>query len=403
MKKEPKKDLLSSAPIHIIDGEYIKEWLVLGPFFPDDLETDFLADVGGEANIDPQEGDTVTLSFGRNSVLSGRPRPRSASKTKAEGRTLTWKRYQSKTEVIDLVAAVGFHTNATAYAFCYLKSETASGAPVYLSADDGISVWVNGQWTYSNPARGPFMFDSDLFEADLNAGINRCLIKVSQWNHDWAFAVQVLPPTCAVVSGRITDAAGKPVPHAELYMEQDGLEIASAKTDTAGNYRIGVFPVCGSYDLAAVHEKQGAWRLGIQLNEGERKTLNLILKESISIEGMLLMPDNKTRHVAVPVQAVRISESAHEPMGELTSSRSTLPVAKCADEDACSADACSSDEAVVQVSRTTLSDEGGRYQFINLKDATGCDAKFLMGMPIMGKCAKPSRASGPENRGGQRC
>ena len=96
--------------------------------------------------------------------------------------------------------------------------------------------------------------------------------------------------------------AGKPIPHAELYMEQDGLEIASVKTDTAGNYRIGVFP------------------------------------------------------------AVRISESAHEPMGELTSSRSTLPVAKCAGEDA-----CSSDEAVVQVSRTTLSDEGGRYQFINLK------------------------------------
>ena len=140
MKKDPKKDLLSSAPIHIIDGEYSKEWLVLDPFFPDDLETDFLADVGGEANIDPQEGDTVTiLSFHRNSAL--------AMETKAEGRTLTWKRYQSQTEVIDLVAGVGFHTNATAYAFCYLKSETASGAPAYLGADDGISVWVNGQWT----------------------------------------------------------------------------------------------------------------------------------------------------------------------------------------------------------------------------------------------------------------
>jgi len=34
-----------------IDGEYIKEWLVLGPFFDDDLETDFLSSVGGEANI----------------------------------------------------------------------------------------------------------------------------------------------------------------------------------------------------------------------------------------------------------------------------------------------------------------------------------------------------------------
>ncbi len=64
-----------------------------------------------------------------------------------------------------------------------------------------------GEWSMdiSNPARGTFMFDSDLFEADLNAGINRCLIKVSQRDFDWAFAVQVLPPTCAVVSGKITD------------------------------------------------------------------------------------------------------------------------------------------------------------------------------------------------------
>jgi len=47
------------VPIHPVDGEYIKEWLVLGPFFPDDLEKDFLIDVGGEANIQPKEGDTV--------------------------------------------------------------------------------------------------------------------------------------------------------------------------------------------------------------------------------------------------------------------------------------------------------------------------------------------------------
>ncbi len=47
------------SPIHIVDREYITEWLVIGPFFPNDLETDFLTDAGGEANIHPKEGDTV--------------------------------------------------------------------------------------------------------------------------------------------------------------------------------------------------------------------------------------------------------------------------------------------------------------------------------------------------------
>lgn len=34
-----------------LSDKYLTEWLVLGPFFPDDLETDFLTDVGGEGNI----------------------------------------------------------------------------------------------------------------------------------------------------------------------------------------------------------------------------------------------------------------------------------------------------------------------------------------------------------------
>ena len=42
-----------SVPTHPVDGTFIKEWLVLGPFFPEDLETDFLASVNGEASVNP--------------------------------------------------------------------------------------------------------------------------------------------------------------------------------------------------------------------------------------------------------------------------------------------------------------------------------------------------------------
>ena len=44
---------------YIIDGNYIREWLVLGPFFPNDLDKDYLADVGGEANIQIDEGISI--------------------------------------------------------------------------------------------------------------------------------------------------------------------------------------------------------------------------------------------------------------------------------------------------------------------------------------------------------
>ena len=66
--------------LHNIDGEYIREWLILGPFFPNDLDTDFLADAGGEMSVQPQEGDVVATD---------------------DGRRLTWKRYDTKGDIID--------------------------------------------------------------------------------------------------------------------------------------------------------------------------------------------------------------------------------------------------------------------------------------------------------------
>ena len=87
-----------------VSGEYIREWLVLGPFFPNDLEKDFLANAGGETDIDPKEGDTIATP---------------------DGRALVWKWYKSEGDVINLLDAVGRYENATAYAFCALRSDAA--------------------------------------------------------------------------------------------------------------------------------------------------------------------------------------------------------------------------------------------------------------------------------------
>ena len=60
------------------DKTRIKEWLVIGPF-PNEMEVDFLQAQGGEANIRPYEGMTVTAP---------------------DGGTYTWKRYQATDTVI---------------------------------------------------------------------------------------------------------------------------------------------------------------------------------------------------------------------------------------------------------------------------------------------------------------
>ncbi|MBC8229463.1 carboxypeptidase regulatory-like domain-containing protein, partial [bacterium] len=308
-----------------IDEEYIKEWLVLGPFFPDDLEKDFLAEVGGEANIIPKEGDTITTS---------------------DSRTLTWKQYSSKTNIISLLDAIGYHESATAYAFCVLQSDVADDFQVYLGYTDGIMVWINGELVYSSPVGEIFdveeyilspPIDKYLAKANLKAGPNHCLIKVTKFNRiggDWEFAMRVLPPECAVISGIIADENGEPISNADVRLEQEGKRIAQTTTNTSGSYQLGIYPVVGQYDLCATSNEKGVWRLGIKPGRGEQQKLNLELREAINIEGSLLMLDNATPHVSVVVQAVTpVSDGEEEP----------------------------------KVIATTLSDENGRYRFVNLK------------------------------------
>ena len=299
-----------------LSDEYLTEWLVLRPFFPNDLEKDFLADVGGEANIQPKEGDTVTT---------------------ADGKTLTWKRYKSKSDIINLVDAVGYHENATAYAFCVLQSEVADDIQIHLGSDDGVAVWINGERVHYNPIDRELLLDSDIFEVPIKAGANRCLVKVSQGFGEWEFAMRLamLPPNRAVLSGTITDEAGQPISNAAVRLEDDASDIAQTRTDASGNYQMSVYPVRGPYDLSVTAGNLGDWRLGIRLREGERRKLDLTLKEAISISGTVLALDNATPQVNVLVQAIALGRG--DPTGR------------------------------PRFIAATLSDEEGKYRFINLK------------------------------------
>ncbi len=169
-----------SVPRHPVNGEYIREWLILGPFFPDDLEKDFLADVGGEKNVIPEEGDTVTAE---------------------DGRTLTWERYRTEEDSVSLIKAVGAYENATAYAFCILQSDSTGNGAMYLGSDDGAAVFLNGERVYYNPIYGSLVLDEYQFGVQLDTGENPCLVKISQGAVNWAFAIKTIPSTYAAGAG----------------------------------------------------------------------------------------------------------------------------------------------------------------------------------------------------------
>ena len=298
-----------NVPTHPVDGTFIKEWLVLGPFFPEDLETDFLASTNGEALANPKPGDTVTT---------------------AEGKTLTWTVYRTEGNIIDLQRAIGKHEEAVCYAFCLLESEQDDDGEIRIGSDDGVVMFLNGQRAHIQPVERSILVDEDRVTVSLRPGKNRCLMKVANGLQKWELTARVLPPTRAVITGIVTDETGNTLSNATVHLWQGSTLIAKTGTDTKGSYQFSVYPASGQYDLQATHGDKGKWEMGVQLSAGARVNMNLTLQKAVSISGSLLKFDN-TPHVGVVVEALLLEKNGSN-----------------------------------QRRATTLSDNSGRYQFINL-------------------------------------
>lgn len=156
------------AYFEVGNGDYIKEWLIIGPF-PRELDTDFLLAQGGEANIRPSEGMEITAP---------------------DGKTYTWKRHRSQADAIDLLKVVGRYDYAVAYAACNLVSPKDQQLDMSVGSDDGVKVWLNGELVHANPFSYWLTPDKDRVPVTLKSGVNRCLVKVDQRDTHWEFTVR---------------------------------------------------------------------------------------------------------------------------------------------------------------------------------------------------------------------
>ena len=298
-----------NVPTHPVDGTFIKEWLVLGPFFPEDLETDFLTSNNGETSANPKPGDTVTT---------------------AEGKTVIWTVYRSEGNIIDLQHAIGKHENVVCYAFCLLENDQEGDGELLISSDDGVAVFLNGHKVHVQPNRRAIAIDEDRLSVSLRQGKNRCLVKVSNGLRKWELAARVVPPTRAVITGTIIDESRSTLSNVIVHLWQGSTLIAKTGTDTKGRYQFSVYPANGYYDIEASQGNSGSWTK-VSLPTSARVNMNLTLHKAVSISGSLLKLDN-TPHVGVLVEALLLDKKNSN-----------------------------------QRRKTTLSDNRGKYKFINLR------------------------------------
>lgn len=172
---------------------FITEWLVCGEFpnLPADpaqdgpdapragLETDFLQEHGGEADIRPAPG-----------MRHARP-----DDTAAE-----WTPYTSPSDILDFTKV--FPNRPTeftvGYAYTTVTPAQPGTAALAVGSDDGVRVWLNGRLVHDHAIRRGVRPDEDLVPVALEAGENRILVKVEQGTGGWGVCLRVLHPSEAL-------------------------------------------------------------------------------------------------------------------------------------------------------------------------------------------------------------
>ena len=246
----------STAQVNQIDGGFMKEWLILGPFSGNDIDQDYLKNVSGEANAAPKAGDAVKT---------------------AQSQTLTWNLYRSPEDVVDLLQAVGSHTNVTAYAFCHLKGKQGTETDILLGSGDGVAVWLNGKLVHKNDVGRVLIVDQDIFPVQIKKGENRLLVKITQGTKDWGLACRI----SLTASGQLLMLDGV-TPHMYVVVQalKNGRVVNTVLSDRRGSYRLH-FPGKGAYMLRC-HVLEGYiyYNSNLEVNTVENEAEELIFDET---------------------------------------------------------------------------------------------------------------------------
>jgi ligand-binding sensor domain-containing protein/two-component sensor histidine kinase len=338
---------IERASVHNVDGSFVREWLVLGPFPSGDLETDFLESVGGEANVRPREGDTFTTK---------------------DGKQLVWTRLRSSRDVVELVQVFGIQEWTFAYVYCELNSDASIETDVRAMSSQLAPVWLNGKKIGQTSGRRYRRTDSTpILPIRLNAGRNSCLLKLKvESSHDWSFSFQPLPAGRASVELQVTEPPGGPVADAVIQIYDQNELVERLPTQLEGYAKTSLYPLAESYDVRVTAGNRGTWLHALSFRAGERRQLQVVLTNAVSISGHVLAMDGSPQ-TAIVVQALRVSESSSTNALDLPV-RPRLP--DVTSEPRINATNHTSVRSLLPMpafSETVLSDTNGSFRFINLR------------------------------------
>ncbi len=181
-------------------GGEILSWLLLGPYMhtagrPPQAEVmrqDHLTDgmTTIEEEVMPEAFDAVETDFDVAASTGLAPASNFEINAAAVPEWFPWRDLAARVELGDgmLYGAVD---DVMCYAVCYLCAEEAMTVTFFAGSDDGIQILLGDTEVWINPVDRAWPGLADVFQANLDQGVNRLMVKVFESGGDWNFGVAV--------------------------------------------------------------------------------------------------------------------------------------------------------------------------------------------------------------------
>jgi dienelactone hydrolase len=151
------------------DGNFLRQWLVAGPFACG-LQADCLSGQGGESAAQASDGPELK---------------------RADGTSVRWHAQKAWSDDVTFGDLPGAGAGDVAYAFAKVSREKAGPAVLSIGSRDGIRVWLNGKPVLARDGLRSATPDEDRVAVEMNAGENVLLVKAAA---ESTFYARVLEP-----------------------------------------------------------------------------------------------------------------------------------------------------------------------------------------------------------------
>lgn len=201
------------------NGEYVRDWLVLGPLPPETFNRE----------------DVTTLIGGPGAI----PREQEGA-TGAEPGSPQWKRHASRESVVNFEETMPGARGAWALAYTGVESPGVVQACFHVGTGNAYALWVNGVKVTEAGPSDRFRPERSHLRAPLHAGTNHCLMAVRQSPPYWGFQL------------RIDGEKTTPPPPVAWHRLMDIDQVAFPKQSLAKRpwkWKVGDDPVWASPDL----------------------------------------------------------------------------------------------------------------------------------------------------------